>query len=160
MKKILFLFIIILNLSCQNSKLEFDSVYHYKNEISEDKFYDLLEESESNDNNTELEEILTENQISDFYKTFEFIEKNYTENELINSKLYPEIKEIYKNDISFEDSKCIPIYRDILVFKKNDSIVAISKICFDCEMQYTLMSNQETIEIDNKKILKLKSILK
>ena len=118
-----------------------------------------MEESQSNENNTELEEILTENHISDFYKTFEFIENNYTDKELINSELYPKINEIYKNDISFEDSKCIPIYRDILVFKKNDSIVAISKICFDCEMQYTLKSNQEIIEIDNENILKLKGIL-
>ncbi len=119
-----------------------------------------MEESQSNENNTELEEILTENHISDFYKTFEFIENNYTDKELINSELYPKINEIHKNDISFEDSKCIPIYRDILVFKKNDSIVAISKICFDCEMQYTLKSNQEIIEIYNENILKLKGILK
>ena len=160
MKKILFLFILTLTLSRQKSNLEFDSVYHFKSEISDDKFYDLLEESESSDKNADLQEILTESHISDFYKTYEFIEKNYSDKKLIYSQLYPEIKEIYKNGISFEDSKCIPIYRDILVFKKNDSIVAISKICFDCEMQYTLMSNQETIEIDNKKILKLKSILK
>ena len=160
MKKILFLFIIILNLSCQNNNLEFDSVYHFKNQISDDKFYKLLEESESNDNNSELEEILTENHISDFYKTFKFIEKSYTDKKLINSELYLEIKELYKNGFSFEDSKCIPIYRDILVFKKKDSIVAISKICFECEMQYTFKSNQETIEIENEKILKLKSILK
>ncbi|WP_177764433.1 hypothetical protein [Flavobacterium sp. I3-2] len=160
MKKIFFLLILILNISCQNEKFEFDSIYHYQNKISDENFFDLLKESESSDNSAALEEILTENHISDFYKTFEFIEKNYTEKELVNSQLYSEIKEIYKNDISYEDSKCIPIYRDVLVFKMNDSIVAISKICYDCDKQYTLKSNLETIEIDNEKILKLKNLLK
>lgn len=43
---------------------------------------------------------------------------------------------------------CIPIYRDILIFKKNNSVVGISKVCFDCNMNYTLGSKTD-VEIYN-----------
>jgi hypothetical protein len=31
---------------------------------------------------------------------------------------------------------CIPVYRDILIFKKNEKIVGFAKICFDCDQAY------------------------
>ncbi|MCX2745341.1 hypothetical protein OO013_15795 [Mangrovivirga sp. M17] len=38
--------------------------------------------------------------------------------------------------INPDDWGCFPIYRDILVFKKNNQIVGIAKICFGCSGSY------------------------
>ncbi len=37
-----------------------------------------------------------------------------------------------KDSVKTEFSSCTPIYRDILLFKNQDSIVGIAKICFGC----------------------------
>jgi hypothetical protein len=33
---------------------------------------------------------------------------------------------------------CDPLYRDLLIFKKNNKIVGISKLCFSCGQNYTI----------------------
>ena len=66
-----------------------------------------------------------------------------------------------KDSIKKEFSSCIPYYRDVLIFKKNQKIVGLSKICFGCGVIQIIGSTKETdgfgIESD---IKKLKKILK
>ena len=53
-----------------------------------------------------------------------------------------------KFGISFTKNACAPIFRDILVFKKNNKTIGIAKICLECEKFY-LVGNKVTSNIDS-----------
>ena len=52
-------------------------------------------------------------------------------------------KEIFSSEFCNEMAKnaCSPMYRDIYVFKKNNKIVGIAKICFECQIIYFISKN-------------------
>jgi len=39
---------------------------------------------------------------------------------------------------------CVPIYRDILIFKKQKAIIGMAKICFDCHQKHIVGTNANT----------------
>lgn len=41
---------------------------------------------------------------------------------------------------------CVPIYRDVLVFKKSNKTVGVARICFDCGMNYITGTKRNTEE--------------
>ncbi len=51
------------------------------------------------------------------------------------------IEKTYQDGITFA---CIPVYRDILIFKKNKKIIGFTKICFDCHQYVILGSSANT----------------
>lgn len=55
---------------------------------------------------------------------------------LINPSQFKDINLIFSEKSGYESyvSGCIPVYRDILVFKKDNKIIGVSKICFDCHL--------------------------
>ncbi|MBK9634477.1 MAG: hypothetical protein IPO64_08200 [Bacteroidetes bacterium] len=57
------------------------------------------------------------------------------------------LNEVYSDGINLMKSKCIPVYRDIWCLSKMIQL-GISKICFDCDMEYTI-NNGVRKEIDN-----------
>jgi len=52
----------------------------------------------------------------------------------LNKEKKKEVETIFtqKDSIQMTFSGCIPMYRDIFVFKRNDSITGIAKVCFGC----------------------------
>lgn len=48
-----------------------------------------------------------------------------------------------KSNVQF-DSSCIPIYRDVLIFRKDNKIVGIAKLCFSCRQHYFVGANAST----------------
>jgi len=70
------------------------------------------------------------------------IEKYYKKNEL-NLKALKFIKSyICKTKINLNNdySECMPIFRDIIIFKKQSKTVGIIKICFDCNLSNIVSS--------------------
>jgi len=59
---------------------------------------------------------------------------------------FEQIREIFCNRDSKEivATSCIAIYRDILIFKKNNKIVGTAKICFECDQHVITGSHQNT----------------
>ena len=39
---------------------------------------------------------------------------------------------------------CIPVFRDLLVFKKNNKITGFAKICFECNQSHIIGSKSDT----------------
>ena len=81
----------------------------------------------------------------------------------VNSRGFSKFKlsqkdgEFLKNDVFIEKSSlkmieyvkaCAPEYRDILVFRKNNEISGIVKICLSCG-QFYLISSKKEIETEN-----------
>ena len=65
--------------------------------------------------------------------------------------------EYLRNDVFIEKTSlkmfknvkaCAPEYRDILVFKKNNEVLGIVKICLSCG-QFYLISSKKEIQVDN-----------
>jgi hypothetical protein len=53
----------------------------------------------------------------------------------INKSKYKTIENLFilKEEESTMMTKCkLPIYRDILIFKKNNMVICVAKICFGC----------------------------
>lgn len=71
------------------------------------------------------------------------LEKLSFHKEKLNIAQYPKIVEIYTRGSRRYDTSCVKTFRDILVFKKNNNIVGMSKICFDCGWETTFFNEQK-----------------
>lgn len=61
----------------------------------------------------------------------------------INSTKFEALNKIFIEKPYEEGSAraCIPVFRDILIFKKNDKITGMMKICFNCH-QYRILGTK------------------
>ena len=113
---------------------EYDKIDYYKNKI------DSIDELETNKdvskiNNLKYEVILGEKpkRLSDA-EFFNGLEKmDFKKSEIRQSK-FGEINKIFieKTVSQSLDYACPAVYRDILVFKKQNKTIGIAKICFEC----------------------------
>ena len=65
---------------------------------------------------------------------------------LLNKKKKTEVENVFteKDSVPSSFSSCIPYYRDFFIFKSNDSLVGISKVCFGCGVSIFSPSNANT----------------
>lgn len=70
------------------------------------------------------------------------LEKLNFHKERLEIAQYPKIAEIYSRGSGNYETACVKTFRDILVFKKNNKIVGISKICFDCGWESTFFNEK------------------
>ena len=74
--------------------------------------------------------------------------------------LYPKKKKIEQSKLNtlasiysekfhgdYSLAACEPIYRDILIFKKENNIIGVSKICFECGLHYTIGTTKNTEQL-------------
>ena len=139
-------------ISCNSSPVfNFDSVNLYQiktdKDCNDEMFCALLNENNLPD--TSLTRIESE------------VNKFYTKKEL-NKKTVAGLQNIYANGMQFElsEKKCLPIYQDILVFRNKNVITGVSKICFECDMSYSIDKDGREIQISSNKIEELHSLLK
>ena len=158
MKKVIFILILILNISCKEKKAElkednfrlidqsykitgdkyfdYDEIIHYQNNFDEEKIGELYDNKEK----TEIDKlkfgVLLEN-IPNSIKETEFI--NELENigykkKSIRKSDFDHINNIFTEKKHAEPmyAACVYVYRDILIFKKKSKIIGIAKICFGC----------------------------
>jgi len=151
---VLLLFLI---LSCKSKEekkfFDFDSVEYYS--LYKNKEKEIIENNRKSIKDSILNNILysefpdaLDNDV--FYKTvnsnsfskFKLSQKDiaYLKNDVFLEKLSFKIFELNK--------ACAPEYRDILVFKKNNKISGIAKICFSCGQFYIISSKRE-IQTEN-----------
>lgn len=155
-KKTTLIFFILLIAACKREPVfQFDSVSHYtlkgvaevedeKQHSSEGLAYD------DNLPNASVEEIEQD------------IDPIKWDVKLIPYGRLKDISSVYANKfyLDFTEHRCLPIYRDILVFKFKNKITGISKICFDCDIAITVNNNGVNINVDQDEIKKLKTIIK
>jgi len=111
-----------------------DKIEHYYLDISEDAAIDLDQKK------THDSKILASLLMSGYPKTLvePNLEKNLKKFKFVKTILSPQKKTEVENIFSEKDSiqtvvsGCIPYYRDIFIFKRNDTITGIAKVCFGC----------------------------
>ncbi|MDR6920614.1 hypothetical protein [Chryseobacterium sp. 2987] len=65
---------------------------------------------------------------------------------IINPSDFDEINEVFREKTTSDNiySKCTPIYRDVLIFKKEGKISGIAKICFSCNQNMIIGTKAST----------------
>ena len=129
---------------------QYDKVEHYFLDIDEEKIWVIEEKESKTDKEIKQLELLiqyTPDKLSDtiFIKDLEKIDFVKTE---IQADKFEQLDKIFcerkhKNLITMP---CIAYYRDILVFKKENKIIGIAKICFDCDQSVITGTTLNTSE--------------
>lgn len=119
---------------------DFDKIEHYSIEISESEVYAMYPREKEGSYESRMLEVLEQNipkEISDSSFIDNLKGLGY-QKALIAANKFKEIREIFreKRTAQLYAFSCIPIYRDILIFKKNNEIIGLTKICFDCDMSH------------------------
>jgi hypothetical protein len=134
-----------------SSKLYFnyDEVLHYYNSYdptSDENKYDRYPSKHKVDTFKVL--TLFKNYPTDIndLEFLEYIDKNGYLELIIDTALFSQLDEVFveRKATSYVNNTCMPIYRDILVFKKSRKIVGIVKICFQCNEIYFVGSKYDT----------------
>jgi hypothetical protein len=121
---------------------DFDAIDYHMSDFDESKIGDLYDkQSKSEINSFKIGIILGDlpKNISDL-SFIDKLQKIGYKKSLVDKSKFNEINKIFVEKTVKENfvTACIYIYRDILIFKKNDKVVGTAKICFGC------MANQIT----------------
>ena len=144
--------LLLIILSCksteENAFFDFDSVKYYS--LNKNKEKELIENNRKGIKDSILNNILysefpdkLDNGV--FYKTINF--NGFSKFELSQKDVEYLRNDVFVKKVSlmmFESVKaCAPEYRDILIFKKNDKISGLAKICISCGQFYFISSKKE-----------------
>ena len=126
----------------ENEIVKFDEINYYKFDKSFDEFY-LINHHKSSKRKAIYDIVYgnTPKTVLDTLFVKDLEKYHYHKKHLENSK-YQKIAEIYANGSRQYDVTCKVTFRDILVFKKNNKIVGISKICFGCGWETTFFNQK------------------
>jgi hypothetical protein len=141
----------------------YDELVHYSINISEKEIMELIENRIKTDSlKSELLEGITPANINDtsFIKKLEQI--GYKKNNIAKDK-FVSIDSIFVEKTVTESwtTKCVVVYRNILLFKRQNKTIGIAKICFGCGKNRIVgtTANTENFGFDGD-YRKLESILK
>lgn len=139
MKKLLLIFLFISLYSCseENFFSEFDEVDYYT--LKNDSLISFENKNDSIALKIYNEDYPFDLKNVEFYKIINqdrFIKRNIIKSDInLLGKIFTT-----KNKYFETSNACIPNYRDILILKKEDSIIGIIKICMECE-KYQFIGN-------------------
>lgn len=115
---------------------DFNSVSHYSTQITEEELFDIEGiPNLSEEQRLKLDIILFDvpKEITDTLFIRRLSKIGFVERHL-NKSQEDSIREIFKEKKPEEvlATTCVAIYRDLLIFKKEENVTGIAKICFDC----------------------------
>ncbi len=157
-KSITIIILVFLCLSCSQKKgeyfFDFDKVEYYSLNIDEMELISTLDSPRELTEIQKLEASIVfddypESILNTYFITeigkYDFIKYN------VESIFHSEIKEIFKERCitQGEFTSCAKIYRDILIFKNDNRLAGICKICFECNDAYFLGTESNTINFGN-----------
>ena len=144
--------LLLIILSCKSTEesafFDFDSVKYYS--LNKNKEKELIENNRKGIKDSILNNILysefpdkLDNGV--FYKTINF--NGFSKFEISQKDVEYLRNDVFVKKVSlkmFESVKaCAPEYRDILIFKKNNKISGLAKICISCGQFYFISSKKE-----------------
>ena len=115
---------------------EYDAIDYYSNDFDESKIGDLYD----NQSKSEIDSFKMGIILGDIPKSIsdlDFIDKlskvGYKKT-LIDKSKFDSIDKIFVEKTTTENlaTACIYVYRDILIFKKDNKVVGTAKVCFGC----------------------------
>ena len=143
---------------------DFDEIDFYNTDFDEKKSIVLIQNKENSELDKLKYEIILEEtpkNIQDLEFLNKMTEIGFTHKKIESDK-FKSINEIFvekniSNDYAYG---CAPVYRDILIFKKNEKIIGVAKICFGCEQNIIIGTKANTVNFGhNGDYGRLKNIL-
>lgn len=187
MKRLLFLVLLILfnckeaNQNTNNLKIEkpypspkikygkqffdYNKLDHYYIDTSDSSILSLYNSQDKSKIDKIKYEVIageTPNDITD-QEFLKFIEKIGYSKSKVDSSKFKALNKIFieKPEEDMEVRACAPVYRDILIFKKDKKINGIMKICFNCHQYRIFGTNANTKNFgSNTDYFQLKDLLK
>lgn len=135
-----------------NDSLPFDKVEHYSIEITEDKLWEIFDKKNRSAEEDLLISVVINNTPSDISDLafIPYLKKIGFESKEIDKSKFKSLSTIFKIE-PYKQAyarQCIAEYRDLLIFKKNDEVIGIAKICFGCSQKLLISSNNHTMSFD------------
>jgi hypothetical protein len=129
---------------------EYDEIEFYNTDFQEDKIDELYDNQEKSfQDSLKMEVILggTPKSILDL-SFIDYLKKIGFKKSKINSNQFKAIDKIFteKKHAEYYEFACIPIFRDVLIFKNKSKVVGIAKICFTCNNSVIVGTNANTEE--------------
>jgi len=133
-----------------NHYFDFDAIDFYTIDINESVLF-KSENDSSLSKEEKLQIDLTLNSVPTSMADTSFIQDLETvgfTKKLIDDKNIESINNIfrYKTHKEVEYAKCAPVYRDILIFRKEGEVIGIAKICFSCSQNQIMGTSENTME--------------
>lgn len=159
MKQMILILLSTILFTCCNSKespfFKFDKVEYYSIKIHDDDFVDLISSEKKSfidSINVGIVFYNIPNTLNDSTFFFTLFHSKYTKNE-INKNDFIDLNTIFsESNKPFINAKaCAPIYRDILIFKFNNKVTGIAKICFQCKIAKILGSSKNCSNFGSQK---------
>jgi hypothetical protein len=146
---------------------QFDKIDHFHINVDEKYMSDLAEKDGKSEKEKQMVDwvrdfpenprSLADTIILDHLGEFGYIKKD------INRLHFQLINSVFCDNGKRDDIKvhlCIPVYRDILVFKKSSQIVGFAKLCFDCKQSIIVGTHRDTVQFgQNDEFEKLQPLL-
>jgi hypothetical protein len=145
--------IAVSNNDCQ-PYFQFDHVTHYQISISDDSVGVLQEQSNRDEKEEKLFEVLSDRvfdekysmvSLSDTTKLLDLENLGFLRKDIFNDKIVALNKLFCERAYDeIEHNMCLPVYRDIMLFKMKKRTVGFARICFDCDMSNMVGSDRDT----------------
>ena len=140
------------NSNCQ-PYFQFDRVMHYQISISDDSVRVLQDQSYRGEKEEKLFEVLSDRafgekysmvSLSDTIKMMDLQEFGFLHKEISNDK-FAAFDTLFceKSYDEIDHNMCLPVYRDIIFFKRKNRTVGFARICFDCDMSNIVGSDRD-----------------
>jgi len=169
MKKVLVILSFMILFSCKKEPqpfYEFDTVDYYHVDINQVERLALFNRKDNPEKDDKIFwDIFFKDMASETLKDKEFIanlKRIYKVQGTIDKKYYATVNDIFseKFDSSEYTIACEPEYRDILIFKKDNKVTGIAKICFEYEKSNLIGASKKTAHLGNENdFSRLKGIL-
>jgi hypothetical protein len=153
MKKFAFGFVLFVIASCENQpELKWNEIDFYR--ISERAIYELHTVEARETDSKALKELVYYNSpdaLNELNVTV--LKKKYTQYEMNENQIKKISKFFVHYDSAIQKASftltafCDPVYRDILVFKKDQKIIGVAKVCFGCTQNYLLFGESEMRDV-------------
>ena len=127
---------------------DYDEVEHYKKNVTHEELSEIYNQVAKSGKKSIFLDIVENDYPKNVDENFEkSLINNGFKKTILNKSKYEEINNIFseQNCLINSASACIPIYRDILIFKKNKKTIGVAKICFDCQMFY-IIGTQKNVQ--------------
>jgi hypothetical protein len=147
-----------------NQFFDFDEIDYYHKDIMLEEWLKMATKENKSTDEIAFLKIINENYPTSTKdkQIISELDKLYPLKGKIKKEKFKEIGNIFSEKFhgDYALAACDPLYRDILVFKKKQDIVGISKICFECGLHITIGTSKNTEQLgQNGDYEKLKLLL-
>ena len=150
MKRILSLFILITLFGCSHDHFfDFDEIEYYHSDISMEQISPMYKDENKSEYAERFLNVVEEDYPNNVDENFSKILKEIGYKKVtVRKEKYAEINKIFSEQTCFSrvETSCIPVYRDILIFKKEKRTIGIAKICFQCLQSHIVGTEKDVFD--------------